>query len=62
MADEPQTQIDVQQVIQNLANSVANLTTEAAVKDALISQLQTELAEARSTATVEPVDFDIHDD
>ena len=62
MADEPQTQIDVQQVIQNLANSVANLTTEAAVKDALISQLQTELAEARSAVTVEPVDFDIHDD
>ena len=49
-------------MIQNLANSVANLTTEGAVKDALIAQLQTELAEARSAVTVEPVDFDIHDD
>lgn len=62
MADEPQTQIDVQKVIQNLANAVANLTTEAAVKDAFISQLQIELDEARSAVTVEPVDFDIHDD
>ena len=45
---EQQTQIDVQQVIQNLANQIASMTTDMAVKDAMISQLQTQLAEMAS--------------
>lgn len=42
---EQQTQVDIQQVIQNLANQIASLTTDMAVKDTIISQLRTQLAE-----------------
>ena len=56
MAEEPQTQIDIQRVINNLATQVANLTTDLAVKDTLIAQLQEALAEANESVSVEPID------
>jgi hypothetical protein len=39
-----ETQLDVQRVIDSMANKIAALTTDLAVKEALISQLQEMLA------------------
>jgi len=39
-----ETQLDVQRVIDSMANKIAALTTDIAVKDAMISQLQEMLA------------------
>ena len=39
-----ETQLDVQKVIDSMANKIAALTTDLAVKEALISQLQEMLA------------------
>jgi len=40
----PETQLDVQKVIDSMANKIAALTTDIAVKDVMISQLQEMLA------------------
>jgi len=39
-----ETELDVQRVIDSMANKIATLTTDLAVKEALISQLQEMLA------------------
>ena len=39
-----ETELDVQRVIDSMANKIAALTTDLAVKEALISQLQEMLA------------------
>ena len=39
-----ETQLDVQKVIDSMANKIAALTTDLAVKEAMISQLQEMLA------------------
>ena len=39
-----ETQLDVQRVIDSMANKIAALTTDLAVKEAMISQLQEMLA------------------
>ena len=41
---EQETQLDVQRVIDSMANKIAALTTDLAVKEAMISQLQEMLA------------------
>lgn len=41
---EQETQLDIQKVIDSMANKIAALTTDIAVKDVMISQLQEMLA------------------
>ena len=43
MTDQ-ETQLDIQKVIDSMANKIAALTTDIAVKEAMISQLQEMLA------------------
>lgn len=43
MTDQ-ETQLDIQRVIDSMANKIAALTTDIAVKEAMISQLQEMLA------------------